>query len=209
MAGLKLVTGPSVEPVTLSEAKTHMRVDHDDEDSLISALIVAARERIDGKEGILNRAIIQQTWELTLDDEFPDEIEIPLPPLQSVSSITYVDTDGDTQTLAADQYRVIDSVEPARIVPANDVTWPTPREQTEAIMVKFVAGHEDSGASPQDLADNVPQVIKQAILLTVSHWYEHREAVHMGTSESLPMGVDALLWPLRIRYSGPGARDIR
>lgn len=203
---LTLVTAPAAKPLTLAEAKAHLRVDGSDDDDLITALIAAATAHIDGRDGWLNRALVSQTWDLTLD-AFPGAnrfnpygaIQVPLPPLISVTSITYVDTAGATQTLSSSLYTVDVKSTPGRIVPAYGKTWPSTRDQVNAVTVRFVAGYADSGASPADPADNVPQAIKQAMLLMIGHWYANREAVNVGNVvNEMPISAAALLNPFRV-----------
>src|SRR5262245_61367182 len=93
---LRLLTPPDTPPVSLDEAKAHLRVDHTDDDNYITALIAAATTYLDGWNGVLGRAMITQEWELVLD-AFPcgDAIEIPLGPLQDVSRVAYDDSAGD------------------------------------------------------------------------------------------------------------------
>jgi len=197
LANLTLITGPTVEPVTLAEAKAHLRIDHSEEDSLIEALITAAREHIDGKAGWLGRALVEQTWELSLT-RFPDDaIRLPLPPLVEVTSVTYVDTAGATQPRSAALYQVLRH-DPALIVPAYGQAWPSTREMPEAVKVRFRAGYEPGSGSPTDYAENVPRPIKQAILLLVAHWYGNREAAaETRALQPLPFAVMALLAPYR------------
>lgn len=189
---LTIVTPPAEEPVSLTEAKNHLRVDLSDDDSLISALIVAAREHA---EAITRRAFITQTLKLSLD-AFPANngpIYVPMPPLQSVNSLKYFDTDGVEQTLnEGKDYLVDNESEPGRITPAPDTGWPATQNRPNAVSVEFVAGFGD--------ASKVPQGIKQAILLMVGHWYENREAVTMqgNNAGELPMAVDSLLMMHRI-----------
>ena len=117
---LSLVTAPATEPISLDDAKAHLRVDHTSENDLITSLITSFRAMVDGVDGTLNRALITQTWDLLLD-AFPcgDEyIEIPLPPLQSIESFTYKDTDGEVQTLTSSDYFLDQVSEPARLYPA-------------------------------------------------------------------------------------------
>ena len=96
---LDLVTAPLVEPISLEEAKAHLRVSHDDDDAIIQLYIQAARSYIDGEHGFLGRCLVTQTWLLTID-EFPaDEIKIPLPPLQRVIEVAYDDPDGNGTVL--------------------------------------------------------------------------------------------------------------
>ena len=185
---LSLVTPPAVEPVTLVEAKAHLRETSSDSDTYITTLITAARSYIDGKDGILNRAICTQTWELLLD-EFPDEIAVPLPTLQSVESVKYLDSSGVLQTLSTDDYTVDEVSEPGRIVPVD--SWPTTGDYINAVTVRFIAGY--------GVAADVPTTIKQAMLLLIGHWYENREAVVVGQiPATLPIALDALLGPHKV-----------
>lgn len=192
---------PTVEPVSLSEAKLHLRVDDDitADDSLISALITAARQKIEIET---RRALVTQTQVLRLDG-FPKAscggtaIIVPNPPLQSVSSIVYVDQNGDSTTLSASEYLVDSSDEPGRITPAYNGSWPIAREQINAVTVTYVAGYAVGSGSPTDYAANVPQALKAAIKLLVGHWYENREAVGAVNLKPLPMAVDSLIWNYR------------
>lgn len=190
---LKISSAPSVEPVSSAEARAHLRVDTSDDDTLIGNLIKAAREYA---EQVTRRALVTQTWELTLD-EFPgeDEIEIPLPPLQSVTNVKYYDEDGVTVTTMSSADYVVDTYnEPGKIVLTSGSTWPSDTlREANGVIIKFVAGYGDAGA-------NVPQAIRQAILLIVGHLYENREneAVMQGTLQNVSMGAIALLWPYRV-----------
>ena len=195
MYGLVRTAAPTVAPVTTAEAKAQLRIDHNDDDAFVAALIDAATNHVDGWSGVLGRALLTQTWRGHLN-AFPDDdrdgIDVPLPPLQSVSSISYVDRDGATQTLNSARYRVLDSgTERGRIVLAFGETWPQTRDQEQAVTTTFVAGYGDA-------ASDVPQAIRQAILLMVSHWYEHRGIVEMGTVSELPQSIQTCLRPYRM-----------
>lgn len=184
MLTINVVTPPATEPLTLAEAKAHLRVDGTDEDTLITALIIAARESI---ETWSRRQLLTATLKLSLD-EFPcgdGVIRIPRPPLQSVSSIQYVDTAGDLQTLAAERYQVDALGQPGRVAPAYGTHWPATRDQLNAVHVTFVAGY----TSP-------PQTSKHLARLLVGHFYANREAVDSGLEE-MPLGVKALAATLK------------
>lgn len=194
MVSMSLVTAPAEEPVTTAEAKSHLRVEHSADDSLIDSLIVAARERV---EAFTWRALVTQTWDMVMDD-FPPRSDIPIvpmkPPLQSVTSITYTDSAGESQTWDSSKYFVDAPSGPfaphGRIVPASGEAYPDTTDEINAVTVKFDAGY---GA-----AADVPEAIKRALLMLVGHLYEHRESVVVGTSGmDMPQGLVYLLWPYR------------
>ena len=182
---LTIVTPPAVEPVTLAEAKLHLRVDLDDDDAYITGLIIAAR---DYAETVTNRALVTQTWDLVLDG-FPSEnhIDVPMPRLQSVTHVKYYDTAGTDYTFAAASYIVDTDTEPGRVVLSYGESWPsTTLQPANGVKVRFVAGY--------GLAVAVPEEIKVAIKLILANMYENREPVVVGTIASkLPMAVDSLL----------------
>lgn len=189
-SSLALVTAPDAaspftEVVTVSELKTHCRIDISDEDEYLEAIILAARQYA---ENYTWRAFMTQAWRVTYDC-FPCVIEVPRPPLQSVTSIQYVDEAGDTQTLSASLYQVDTKSQPGRIIPAYGESWPSVRGDTlNAVTVNFVAGYGDD---PND----VPAGIRHAVKLTAAQWFERREPVEVGavTVSALPLAVDALL----------------
>lgn len=182
---LKSITAPTTEPITLEQAKAHLRVEVSDDDALISALIAAAREAVESKT---QRSLMLQTWELALD-AFPgcqDQYGIRLPkaPLSAVTSVAYVDSDGAPQTMAEADYQLDDHSEPARILPAYGTTWPATRDQANAVVVQYEAGYADAAA--------VPAQIKAWMLLRIGMLYENRESVAGGTLTELPF-VDRML----------------
>mgnify|MGYP000865058529 CR=1 FL=1 len=162
---------PSAEPLSLAEAKLHLRVDADitEDDSLITALIVTARQQAEHRTG---RALVTQQWRLGLD-QFPDDsLELPLPKLQSVQSVTYLDADGVRQTLAGAKYDVVTDELVGRLLPAFGKTWPDCRIRPGSVQVSYTCGY---GA-----AADVPQSIKAWMLLAIAAWYENREALTSG-----------------------------
>lgn len=186
---LNQVTAPTVEPITLAYAKQHLRVDDTADDSYITALIVAARLYAEKQT---KRALITQTWDMRID-QFSyfsrREIIVPLPPLQSVTYIQYVDTAQATQTLATSVYVVDIYQKPARIYPAFAQYWPATLPLQNSVTIRFIAGYGADGSF-------VPMTIIQGMLLLISHWYENREPIiaERGvTPAEIPMTVDALL----------------
>jgi uncharacterized phiE125 gp8 family phage protein len=180
---VKLVTAPTTEPLTLSDAKLYMHIDHTDEDSMIQSFITASRDYI---ETFTRRTLPITEWELILDS-FPEKIVVPKPPLQSVTSITYKNKDGSTTTMSETDYIVDDESEPGKIIPAD--SWPDVElYPVNAVRVRYSAGY-----------DNVPEVFNQAIKLLVSHMYENREIVREGGQNAvqIPFTVDAMIYPHR------------
>ena len=136
----QLITPPTREPLSLAETKAHLRIDSTDEDNLIRSLIFASRRYC---EGFLNRALLTQTWDLWLD-AFPgeDHIDLPLPPLQSVTHIKYYDTDGTEATMDSGDYIVDAVTEPGRIVLGYGESWPsTTLRPAKGVVIRFVAGY--------------------------------------------------------------------
>lgn len=188
--GLKLIWPPAVESVTLAEAKAHLRLDSDADDTYVSALIAAARERV---ELFLRRALITQTFDYTLDG-FPANrrsIDLPRPPLQSVESVKYIDTAGNQQTLPPETY-VVDasSNEMGRVALAWNQFWPITRWSINSVVIRFVAGYGDNAA-------DVPQAIKHGILIEISNLYENREDIVIGQTFGIAPLSERLLWPYR------------
>jgi uncharacterized phiE125 gp8 family phage protein len=186
---LVLTSGPATEPVTLAEAKTHLRVDGDAEDTLISSLIITSRLHI---EAALGLAFITQSWSYFLD-AWPAtrDVRLPLRPVQSISAVRLYAADESLQTIPADTYVLDGAGTPARLVRNAGTAWPNPGKPANGIEIAFVAGYGNSAAS-------VPAPIRQAILLLVAHWYEHREPVELGTPNvPVPPMVSELLLPYR------------
>lgn len=200
--GLKLVTAAANYPVTLTEAKAHLAVEHSDHDTLISAFIASACDYVDGPNGFLGRALIASTWD-HYQDAFPGRcepavIEIPLPPLISVTGVYYL-ASGVEQTLDPLLYVVDDASKPGRVKLLPDSQWPTADLAANAIRVRFDAGYQDMNSPP---GDAVPPAIKAAILLIVGDLYKHREDAQIGaTVESLPFTAERLLRPHRVYLS--------
>jgi uncharacterized phiE125 gp8 family phage protein len=179
--GYRLITAPESLPVTLAEAKAQLRVDHTDEDALITRLVKAATAYLDGRTGILGRCLVTQTWELTLDAFPAEEIELPLGPVQSVTSVKYVDTAGVTQTVPEADYYLDNASISAWVMP--QIEWPDTMEAANAVTVRYVAGTAPAA---------VPDALRHAILVMVSAWYDKRAAGDM------PLAAGALIAPHRV-----------
>jgi len=185
-----LVTPPALEPITLDEAKAHLRVEHDLDDQLIESLISSATNSV---ELTLNRALINQTWVHTFD-KFPGVLTCDLQAgVSSITSITYQDTANVQQTLPADVYELTGgTVSGFRLAYGKE--WPSVLDHKDSVSVTVVVGY---GATRHD----VPQAIRQAMLLLIGNWYENRESTVIGTiTAQLPHAVDLLLRGYKVPY---------
>lgn len=151
----------ATEPVTLAQAKQHLRTDCDDEDVMIGMSITTARTAAEDR---LQRALVPSTWQLTLD-EWPDVIQLQRPPVQSVEAVRYVDQAGQLQTLPPADYIIDLASEPARIVPAPGKSWPALQDRINAVEVDYVAGYP---------AGQVPAPLTAWMLLVLGDLMEQR-----------------------------------
>jgi uncharacterized phiE125 gp8 family phage protein len=185
------ITPPATEPVTLQEAKIHLRVDDTEEDTSISMAIQAAREEAEHQTG---RALITQTWERVLDAFPAGAIQLGNPPIISITSVKYFDVNGVEQTLSASAY-TLDSVKmPGWLLPsAAYPTWPSTQADTpNTVRVRFTCGYGAASA--------VPAKVRRWILLRIGTLHEHRQESVIGVSITpLPRDyTDRLLDPVRI-----------
>jgi uncharacterized phiE125 gp8 family phage protein len=210
--GVALVTPPDVEPITLDEALAHCRITADTEDGLVAGYIMAARTYA---ENVTRRALIKRTFDYTVDFQWPyirqeattplypyyywrQRLELPRTPVISVTSVQYIDSNGSVQTLDPSLYMVLLNEAVPYIEPVFGTNFPTVQYQPAAIMVRFDAGY---GESPGD----VPNNLRQAMLLLVAYWYDNRGSEQFGGRASsgdvtstlmpaeIPPGVSALL----------------
>ena len=163
---LKLITPPTLQPLSLAEVKLHLRMSSADEDSLLNIYIAAAAQACEQYTG---RAIMPQTWELTLD-AFPGAFELTRVPAASITSLKYWNEAGTQITLDPFTYSLdnADDFGSAYVVPEVDAQWPTARVQVNAVALRYVAGWPD--------AANVPQSLKSWMLLQIGAMYENRQS---------------------------------
>ena len=181
---LQIVTPPAGEPVSLAEAKLHLRVDSGEDDLLIGSLITAARQ---AAETITHRQFITARWKLVMDGFLGHTVLINKSPLISVVAVEYLDMAGLAQTMPPSQYTVDAACEPARVTPIFGQTWPPTLPQIGAVSITFDAGYGAASA--------VPEGIKSWIKLRVGSLYAHREEMSVltrGRIDPLPF-VDGLL----------------
>lgn len=184
---MRIITPPAIEPITLADARLHLRVTHTDEDALIANLIGVART---DAENELQRSIITQTREIARD-RFPSAIELPFGPVSSVASIRFDDVDGVEQLLDPATYRVDTYRLTGWVVPAAGFSWPATRNHVNAVRVRYVAGYGP-------LIADVPLPIRHWILIRLAQLFEHREQVVVGATVATVPYVDRLLDPYRV-----------
>jgi uncharacterized phiE125 gp8 family phage protein len=179
------ITENTTEPVSTAEAKIQLRVDHTNDDTYIGGLVSAARRWC---EHYQNRAYMTQTITLRRD-EFADTMELPRPPLLSVSSIKYYDTDGNQQTVSTTLYDVDTTSEPGKVTLGYSDSWPEIQDIHHCVEIIFLAGYETVTTS----ADSVPETVKTAIKMLAGEWYANREEAADYKLNRVPDGVRSLL----------------
>lgn len=183
-----LLTAPAVEPLTLAEAKAYLRVEHNDDDELIGALIAGSRIHVEAQT---RRALITQSWRLSFDS-WPEDgrIAVVPAPLQSLIAARVYDADGNAQAVDTQAF-VLDTAGSALVFAPWALMQPG----------RIAAGVElDVTVGYGDAASDVPEALRVAIRLLVAHWYENRGLVAGGSSSTstLPATVSALLAPYRV-----------
>ena len=182
---IEIVTPPAAEPLTLSEVKAQLRIEHNDDDTLIARLIQTAVAYID-VVGTVGKAMISQTWGEWIAPN-PSTVLLSLGPVQSVSAIRFYDTDNVLQTATLSDFFVLGTKGRTTIRPKPSKAWPTTFDRDDAIKIEYVIGF---GGSPSD----VPQTVRHGLMMLVAHWYENRENELIGTiSKTLPHGFEALI----------------
>jgi uncharacterized phiE125 gp8 family phage protein len=188
--GIDPVTAPATRVIDLAEMKLYARITTADEERSLGNVIDAATEDIQTEMG---RQILAATYDETRED-FANIMKLPKPPLSSVTQITYIDTDGNPQTLSSAVYDVDTTVEPGRVRLAYDQTWPAIRGVWNAVVIRFVAGW----ATP----DAVPADIKHGIRLLATHYFDHRPAVELMDPgqrfQEVPWGIKQIIWRNKI-----------
>jgi uncharacterized phiE125 gp8 family phage protein len=183
-----LLSPPAVEPLSLAEAKAFLRVEHDADDDVITALIAGARIHVEAQT---RRALITQSWRLSRD-AWPDDGRIAvLPaPLRSLEAARVWRLDGTTQAIDADAF-ALDAASAPAVLSFAAGALPAPGRAVAGIELDIEAGYGDAAA-------DVPQPLRQAIRVLVSHWYENRGVVAASGAAVLPQSVAALIAPYRV-----------
>jgi len=184
-------TGPAVEPVTVAEAKAHLRVDTSEDDAYVQNLVTSAREWC---EQYLDRTLVNTQWVMRFDSFPPDgtqDIELPRPPMATAGtttavSLTFTYENGTTATYSTASYRVDRNSTPGAVKTLYGQTWPPHLMDDNAVSVTWWAGYGAAGSS-------VPAAIRHAILMIVGILYEKRAAAESGSLNEVPFGVKSLL----------------
>lgn len=192
----KIVTKAPQEPVEVSEVKDHLRIEHSEHDELLESLIQASREYVEDTTGQAlvekTRAAYYQYWPIT-----EGRFIIPWPPLQSVNSVKYTDTNGTEHTFSSDKYTVIADSKPGYLVLKYGESWPAeviPHDEYP-ITIEFVCGYPATEDSPKNYTKNIPQSIKNAIKLDVELRYDRPNENY---SERIEQVIHSLLAPYRV-----------
>lgn len=190
MSGIRQTVAPAIEPVTRDEVKEHLRILSDSEDNQIDALIAVARTWV---EEYTERQLITATWQLKLD-RFPCwEIYLPKPDLLTISTLTYLDLDGVSQTLTESTDFVKSTAGyKGRLTPAYQTYWPLTRSQIDAVTITYTSGYGATRAL-------IPTPIKHAIKMLCGQFYENREPVTVGkVTKEMEFAVTSLLMPYKV-----------
>jgi uncharacterized phiE125 gp8 family phage protein len=173
---------PAATPISVSEAKTHMGLDHSEHDTRIGVCIDAVTAHLDGTAGILGRALVTQTWKQEWD-EFPDgrRIYLPLCPVASVTTVKYYDEDNVQRTLDSSLYGVFTTDWGTFVELKVDEDWPDTYERTDAVEVIFVAGYGVAAA--------VPAAIRQAMLMMTEDLYRVTSKAGAGVYTNVPTSL--------------------
>lgn len=186
---------PTEFPITLAQAKAHLRVTHDEDDDFIDGLIEAAVATIEGPSGA-GIALLTQTWRQSFARPCAREgVTLPLGPIQEITAVAYIDEDGDLQTMTSPDWSFEPDIAPGRLYPAYGQSWPAMRLQPGALRVTFTAGYGGDAA-------DVPADLRHALLLLVGHLYEHREATTEAKLADIPFGVESVLARYRVGFFG-------
>lgn len=190
---LERLAAPAEDVVSLAEVKAQMRVDHDDDDTLIAAMIAAAHDLVDGT-GALGRAMVTQTWG-QWTDQAPAWVPLRMGPVQALTAVDYYDASGVLQSATLGEFELFRDGDLYLAKPKAGYAWPTAQVRPDAIRVSYTAGFGDA-------ATDVPAGLRAALKLIVAHWYEHREAVAPGQMSELPLGALVLIGVHRVGWYG-------
>lgn len=183
---LELLEAPATTPVTLTEVKDQLRVEHTDDDTLINRLINVAVAYTD-VQGALGHAMITQKWGQWVNSTPPQTVKLLLGPLIAVTAVKYYDANGTLQTDTLSNYEIFGTEFSSTIGPKEGFAWPVTQDRPDAIRIEYTIGY---GSATTD----IPETLRHALMMLIAHWYEHRENELVGSiSKNIPYGFDALM----------------
>jgi uncharacterized phiE125 gp8 family phage protein len=192
MTAIRRTVAPTEDPITLTEAKAHLRVLHSDDDTYIAGLVSAAVALVDG-EGMLGRAMVTQTWAQWVD-QAPGWVRLTMGPFIALTSVQYYDDTGTLQTATLADYETRLHGDFVICKPKEGYEWPSADAREDAIKITYTAGFGAASA--------VPAGLKHALLMLVAHWYANREASSAEPLKDVPMAVEHLIGAERVTWYG-------
>lgn len=182
---LELLEAPATTPVTLTEVKDQLRVEHTDDDTLINRLISVAVAYTD-VQGALGHAMITQKWGQWVNSTPPQTVKLLLGPLIAVTAVKYYDANGTLQTDTLSNYEIFGTEFSTTIGPKEGFAWPVTQDRPDAIRIEYTIGY---GSATTD----IPETLRHALMMLIGHWYDNRETTMMDELSNVPYGFDALM----------------
>lgn len=190
----RLIGPPSQDLLDLADVKAHLRIEHPDDDALLSSLILAAQSHLDGRDGIMGRALVNQVWRSELNAWPPSGHVLPLPDVSSCA-VSYFDAQNVLRAVAASDVRIIEKVSGSAIEFDVGFSFPDLYPRLDAIRFDMTCGY-----GPE--ASDVPADIRQAARMMIAAWHANPEGVMAGQVQELPVPAGVMILLAKHRYRG-------